>query len=54
MPPAGVPRHPEDVLGQVFLGILGVGVELAFERGVLGLESVRDVLEEDQAEAMCL
>ena len=52
--PARVRRHPEDVLGFVFVRILGIGAGVvAFagdELGVVLLEGVGDVLEEDQAE----
>ncbi len=50
--PARLGRHPEDAGGAVFIGVFGVGalLFLRFEFGVLGLEGVRDVLEEDEAE----
>ena len=50
--PARLLRHPEDAGGAVLVGVLGVGALrlLRFELGVLGLEGVGDVLEEDQAE----
>ena len=52
--PAGFLRHPEDVLGPVFVRVLGVGaLVFALARNELGavfLEGVGDVLEEDQAE----
>ena len=52
--PAGFLRHPEDVLGFVFVGVFGIraGV-VAFasdELGVVLLEGVGDVFEEDEAE----
>ena len=47
-------RHPEDVLGFVFVGVFGIGagvVALAGEQlGAVFLEGVGDVFEEDQAE----
>jgi hypothetical protein len=50
--PACLRRYPEDGKGAVFVGVLGVGAGLLLgdEPGVLFLESVGDVLEEDQAE----
>jgi len=46
--------HPEDVLGFVFVGVLGIGsgvVALAGEElGAVFLEGVGDVFEEDEAE----
>jgi hypothetical protein len=52
--PAGLLGHPEDVGGEVLVLVLGVGpgvVALAGdELGVVLLEGVGDVLEEDQAE----
>ena len=50
--PARLLRHPEDAGGAVLVGVFGVGalLLLRFELGVLGLEGVGDVLEEDQAE----
>ena len=50
--PARLGRDPEDVLGAVSVGVFGVGalVALGLEPGVLFLESVGDVLEEDEAE----
>ena len=50
--PARLGRHPEDVLGAVLVGVLGVGALrlLGHELRVLLLEGVGDVLEEDQAE----
>jgi len=48
--PARLPGHPETVHGAVLVGILGIGALGAFglETGVLLLESVGDVLQEDQ------
>ena len=50
--PAGLLGHPEDVHGPVLVGVLRVGplVLLGVELGVLLLEGVGDVLEEDQAQ----
>ena len=50
--PARLLGHPEDAGGAVLVGVFGVGALrlLGFELGVLGLEGVGDVLEEDQAE----
>ena len=52
--PARLLRHPEDVRGAVFVGVFGVGALrtpfAGVELGVLLLEGVGDVLEEDQAE----
>ena len=50
--PARFLRHPEDVQGAVLVRILRIGalVALGLELGVLRLEGVRDVLQEDQAE----
>ena len=50
--PARLLRHPEDVRGAVLVRVFGVGALrlLRFELGVLRLEGVGDVLEEDQAE----
>ena len=44
--------HPEDAGGAVLVGVLGVGAvgAVGLELGVLGLEGVADVLEEDQAQ----
>jgi hypothetical protein len=50
MRPAGFLRNPEDVLGEVFVGVLGALGVFGQKGGALGFESVRDVLEEDQAE----
>ena len=51
--PAGGYGHKKDVLGQIFVAVLGVGpLVLAFpggQRGMQGLESIGDVLEEDQS-----
>ena len=45
-------RHPEDVLGAVFVRVFGIGALLAFGYRVRRacLEGVGDVFEEDQAE----
>ncbi len=47
-------RHPEDVLGLVFVGVFGIGAcVVAFAGDELGahfLEGVGDVFEEDEAE----
>ena len=50
--PARLLRHPEDAGGAVFVGVLGIGAvgALRLQLGVLFLEGVGDVLEEDQAE----
>ena len=50
--PARLGRHPEDVQRAVLVRVLGVGALrlLGVELGVLLLEGVGDVLEEDQAE----
>ena len=50
--PAGLLGHPEDIRGPVLVGVLGVGALrlLGLELGVLGLEGIGDVLEEDQAQ----
>ena len=48
--PACFERHPRDILCEVFVLILRVGVLVGAERGVLLEEGVGDVLEEDQAE----
>ena len=50
--PAGLLGHPEDVDGAVFVGVFRVGAlgPFGFELGVLLLEGVGDVLQEDQAE----
>ena len=50
MRPARFLGHPEHVLGEVFVRVLGGGGVLGQQRGALRLEGVRDVLEEDQAE----
>ena len=52
MTPTRLRRHPEDVLGPVFVGVLRVGslVLLGLEPGVHLLECVGDVLEEDEPE----
>jgi hypothetical protein len=50
--PACLLRHPEDARGAVLVRVLGVGALglLRGELGVLRLEGVGDVLEEDEAE----
>jgi hypothetical protein len=50
--PARLLGHPEDADGAILVGVLGIGAlgPLGVQLGVLGLEGVRDVLEEDQAE----
>ena len=50
--PAGLLGHPEDAGGAVLVGVLGVGAvgAVGLELGVLRLEGVADVLEEDQAQ----
>ena len=52
--PARGGRHPEDVLGSVFVRVFGIGAGVvAFagdELGVVFLEGVGDVFEEDEAE----
>jgi hypothetical protein len=52
MGPARLLRHPENAGGAVFVRVFRVSALrlLLFEFGTLGLERVRDVLEEDQAE----
>ena len=52
MRPPGLLRHPEDVLGPVFVGIFGVGpLVLGRQKPLVHLlERVGDVLEEDQAQ----
>jgi len=47
--PARFLRHPENIDGAVLVGVFGFGALLALrvELGVLGLEGVGDVLEED-------
>ena len=50
MRPARLLRHPEHVLGEVFVRVLGGVRVLGQQRGALRLEGVGDVLEEDQAE----
>src|SRR5581483_5966793 len=47
--PASGLRDPKDVLGGVFVAVLGVGVRLFFEGFVAFLESVGDIFEEDEA-----
>ena len=52
--PAGGRRHPEDILRLVFVGVLGIGPGILAlarrEQGVVFLEAVGDVLEEDEAQ----
>ncbi len=50
--PARLLRDPEDVDRAVLVGVLGIGAlrRLGFELGVLRLEGVGDVFEEDQSE----
>ena len=50
--PARLWRHPEDAHGAVFVRVFRIGalLALAVEFGVLGLERIGNVLEEDQAE----
>ena len=50
--PTGLLGHPEDRGGPVLVGVLGIGAVclIGLELGVLGLEGVADVLEEDQAQ----
>ena len=50
--PARLLRHPEDAGGAILVRIFRIGALrlLGFKLGVLGLEGVGDVLEEDQAE----
>jgi hypothetical protein len=48
--PAGGLGHPEDVLGEVFLGIFGVGVVLGFKLDALQIERSGDVAQEEKAE----
>ena len=52
MRPARLLRHPENASGAILVGVFRVGALrlLGFQFGVLGLEGVGDVLEEDQAE----
>ncbi len=49
--PAGLLGHPEDSDGAVLVRILGIGAlgRLGLEYGVMGLEGIRDVFEEDEA-----
>ncbi len=51
--PARLGRHPEDVLGAVFVRVFGVRAQCLFrhERGMLLLEGVGDVFKEEQTEA---
>jgi hypothetical protein len=46
--PAGILGYPEDVLGEVLVAVLGVGVRLGLEGVVPLLEGVGDVLKENQ------
>jgi hypothetical protein len=48
MRPARIPRHPEHVLGEVFVRVLGGGEVFREQRGPLRLEGVRDVFEKNQ------
>ena len=50
MRPARLLRHPEHVLGQILVRVLGSGGVFRQQRRALRLEGVRDVLEKDQAE----
>ena len=51
MCPAGSRRHPENVLGHVFVAVLsGLFAPLGFQARMGFLEGVGDVFEEDQAE----
>ena len=52
MTPAGFRRHPEDVLGPVFVLVFGVGALclLTLEASVFFLESVGDIFQEDEAQ----
>ena len=52
MCPAGLGRHPEDVLGAVLVRVLRVGAlfPFAFEEGVPLLESIGDVFQEEETE----
>ena len=51
MRPTGLGRHPEDVLGDVLVPVLGsVLAPFGQHRGTAFLEGVGDVLEEDQSE----
>ena len=47
--PAGIGRNPKHIFGDVFVGVLGVGVLVRNELCVMFLKGVRDVLEEDEA-----
>ena len=53
MGPAGIGGHPEDVLGFIFVGVLGIApgvVALSGEElGAVLLKGVGDVFEEDEA-----
>ena len=48
--PARLLRHPEHVLGQILVRVLGGGGVLGKQCCAFGFEGVRYVLEEDQAE----
>jgi hypothetical protein len=52
MQPSGLFGHPEDAGGTVFVGVLWIGSlgSLGLQLGVLGLEGVGDVFQEDEAE----
>ena len=54
MRPARILRHPEDVFGQVFVLVLGPFRVSGQKVPALGLEAVRDVLEEDQTKGNVL
>ena len=48
--PSGFGRHPEDVVGGVFVAVFGVGAFFLLQRGVPLLECVGDVFQENQAQ----
>ena len=48
--PAGFGRYPENVVGGVFVAVFGVSAFFLLQRGVLFLEGVGDVFQEDEAE----
>lgn len=48
--PPGLRRHPKDVFGGVFVPILGIGTFILHQRGVLFIESVGDIFEENEAQ----
>jgi hypothetical protein len=48
--PAGGFGHPEDVLGQIFLGVLGVRELLLQEFGPLEFKGSRNVAQEEEAQ----